>query len=93
MVSKFCEIWKILWELASGWAKFCEILSHGVRYGMYMYAETISAVEVTKPQLKNLTLMVISLETCETRQSLLVVNFIWNGHLFKIPSMASVQAF
>ena len=30
----------ILWELASRWAKFCEILSHtilshSVRYGMY----------------------------------------------------------
>ena len=24
-----------LWELLSGWAKFCEILSHSVRYGMY----------------------------------------------------------
>ena len=23
------------WELASRWAKFCEILSHSVRYGMY----------------------------------------------------------
>ena len=35
MVWKFCEIWKILWKLASWWAKFCEILSHSVRYGMY----------------------------------------------------------
>ena len=35
MVWKFCEIWKILWELASRWAKFCEILSHSGRYGMY----------------------------------------------------------
>ena len=32
---RFCEIWKILWKLASRWAKFCEILSHSVRYGMY----------------------------------------------------------
>ena len=32
---KFCEIWEILWKLASTWAKFCEILSHSVRYGMY----------------------------------------------------------
>ena len=31
MVWKFCEIWKILWELAFRWAKFCEILSHSVR--------------------------------------------------------------
>ena len=30
MVWKFCEIWKILWEFASRWAKFCEILSHSV---------------------------------------------------------------
>ena len=27
----------MLWELASRWAKFCEILSHSVRYGMYGY--------------------------------------------------------
>ena len=26
----------ILWELASRWAKLCEILSHSVRYGMYV---------------------------------------------------------
>ena len=37
MVWKFCEIWKILWELASRWVKFCEILSDSVRYGMYVY--------------------------------------------------------
>ena len=36
MVWKFCEIWKILWELASIWAKFCDILSQSVRYGMYV---------------------------------------------------------
>ena len=35
MVWKFCEIWKILWELTSRWVKFCEILSYSVRYGMY----------------------------------------------------------
>ena len=35
MAWKFCEIWKILWELASRWAKFCEILSHSVWYGKY----------------------------------------------------------
>ena len=35
MIWKFCEIWKIVWELASRWAKFYEILSHIVRYGMY----------------------------------------------------------
>ena len=35
MFWKIYEIWKILWELASRWAKFCEILSHSVRYGMY----------------------------------------------------------
>ena len=29
------EICKILLELASRWAKFCEILSRSVRYGMY----------------------------------------------------------
>ena len=33
---KFCEISKILWDMASRWAKFCEILSHSVRYGMYV---------------------------------------------------------
>ena len=27
---------KILWELVSRWVKFCEILSHSVRYGMYV---------------------------------------------------------
>ena len=36
MVWKFCEILKILRDLASRWAKFCEILSHSVRYGMYV---------------------------------------------------------
>ena len=35
MVWKFCEIWKILWELASRWANFCKILSYSVRYGLY----------------------------------------------------------
>ena len=35
MALKFCEIWKILRELASRWAKFCEILSYSVRHGMY----------------------------------------------------------
>ena len=25
----------MLWELASGWIKFCEVLSHIVRSGMY----------------------------------------------------------
>ena len=35
MVWKFYDIWKILWELASRWAKLCEILSHSVKYGMY----------------------------------------------------------
>ena len=35
MVWKFCEIWKILWELASRLVKFCEILSHSVSYSMY----------------------------------------------------------
>ena len=29
------EILKILWELAFRWAKFCEIVSHTVRYSMY----------------------------------------------------------
>ena len=38
MVWSFCVIWKILWELASGWAKFCEILSHSVRYGRHEMA-------------------------------------------------------
>ena len=33
--SENSEICKILWELPSRWAKFCEILSHIVRYGMY----------------------------------------------------------
>ena len=37
MVWKFCEIWNFLWELASRWAKFWEILIHSVRYGMYAY--------------------------------------------------------
>ena len=35
MVWKFCEIWKILWELVFRWAKFYEILSHSVWYGLY----------------------------------------------------------
>ena len=34
MVRKFCEIF--LWELPSRRAKFFEILSHSVRYGMYV---------------------------------------------------------
>ena len=36
MVWKFCEILKSYGELAFRWAKFCEILSHSVRYGMYV---------------------------------------------------------
>ena len=36
MVWKFCEIWKFLWELTSRWAKFCEILSHSVRFYLTM---------------------------------------------------------
>ena len=35
MVWKFFEICKILLELASRRAKFCEILSHSERYGMH----------------------------------------------------------
>ena len=35
MVWKICEIWIFLWELPSRWAKFCEILSHSVKFGMY----------------------------------------------------------
>ena len=35
MVWKFCEVWKILRELAFRWVKFHEILSLSVRYGMY----------------------------------------------------------
>ena len=27
---------EFLWELPSRWAKFCEVLSHSVRYGMYV---------------------------------------------------------
>ena len=47
MFWKFCEIWKILWELASRWAKFCEIkfceiLSHSVRYGTYAVGQSWS---------------------------------------------------
>ena len=38
MVWKFCKIWKIFRELDSRWAKFCEISSRNVRYGMcYLY--------------------------------------------------------
>ena len=43
MVWKFCDIWKILWELASRWAKFCEISSHSVIYGMY---ETVTQIRL-----------------------------------------------
>ena len=35
MVWEFFEIWNFLWELPSRLAKFCEILSQSVRYGMY----------------------------------------------------------
>ena len=35
MVRNSFEIWKILWELASRWAEFGEILSHSVGYGIY----------------------------------------------------------
>ena len=35
MVWKFCEMWKLLRELASRWVTSCEFLSHSVRYGMY----------------------------------------------------------
>ena len=37
IVWNFCEIGTVLWELAFRWAKFCEILSHGVRYSMYYF--------------------------------------------------------
>ena len=44
MIWKFCEIWKILWEFASSWVKFCEILSHNVRYGMYEYISCLTVI-------------------------------------------------
>ena len=54
MVWKFCEIWKILLDLASRWAKFCEILSHIVRYGMYDHKETSEKIsrECPPPSLR-----------------------------------------
>ena len=35
MVWKFCEIWKSYGKWGPEVPKFCEILSHSVRYGMY----------------------------------------------------------
>ena len=35
MVRNFWEV-NFLWELPSRWAEFCEILSHSVRYDMYV---------------------------------------------------------
>ena len=40
-IYKFCEIWKFFWELAFRWAKFCEVLSHSVRYGMYAFSRKL----------------------------------------------------
>ena len=36
MVWKFCEIWKSYGKRGQEGPKFCEILSHSVRYGMYV---------------------------------------------------------
>ena len=35
MIWKFCEIWKSYGKRGPEEPKFCEILSHSVRYGMY----------------------------------------------------------
>ena len=35
MVWKFCEFWKSYGKWGPEGLKFCEILSHSVRYGMY----------------------------------------------------------
>ena len=35
MVWKFCEIWESYGKWGPEGPKFCEILSHSVRYGMY----------------------------------------------------------
>ena len=37
MVWKFCEIWKSYGKRGPEGQKFCEILSHSVRYGMNGY--------------------------------------------------------
>ena len=39
MVWKFCEIWKSYGKQGPEGPKFCEILSHSVRYGMYERVE------------------------------------------------------
>ena len=44
MVWKFCEIWKSYGKRGSEGPKFCEILSHSVRYGMY---EHITRYKIT----------------------------------------------
>ena len=37
MVWKFCEIWKSYGKWGPEGPKFCEGLSHSVRYGMYAF--------------------------------------------------------
>ena len=41
MVWKFCEIWKSYGKWDPEGPKFCEILSHSVRYGMYEFEPAI----------------------------------------------------
>ena len=48
MVWKFCEIWIFYGELSSWWAKFCEILSHSVRYGMYAFCSSVHQMNMEK---------------------------------------------
>ena len=36
----------MLWELPCRWAKFCEILSHNVNYGMYANAENFGSISI-----------------------------------------------
>ena len=48
MVWKFCEIWKSYGKWGPEGPKFCEILSHSVRYGMYANGQ---APYITKTRL------------------------------------------
>ena len=45
MVWKYREIWKSYGQRAPEGPKFCEILSHSVRYGMYALQQIIFGVK------------------------------------------------
>ena len=79
MAWKFCEIWKILWELASRWTKFCKILSHSARYGMYVHANNCTISIVFH---ENGT--ILKMEGKEVKETIKTINFSYFIIKFKI---------